>query len=134
MGHSTASMTERFREERAFFAGFRRALLLKSDKLLFDVLWDEIEVYIPPAEKSEHPLLVVTILLSMLMEQRKMLVALQTRLDKLQQETETDRQSAESGARQVREELRSLDSEVDKRLQKLRAEIKELLYPVDAGS
>ena len=134
MGHSTASMTERFREERAFFAGFRRALLLKSDKSLFDVLWDEIEVYIPPAEKSDHPLLIATILVAMVLEQRKLLIALQTRLDKLEQESGSGRQAGQAGMRQLQSELRSLDEDVESRLQNLRAEIKELLYPADAGS
>lgn len=134
MGHSTASMTERFREERAFFAGFRRALLLKSDKSLLDVLWDEIEVYIPPAEKSEHPLLIATILMAMVLEQRKLLIGLQTRMDKLEQERGSERQAEEAGMRQLRTELRSLDADLDERLQGLRAEIKELLYPADGIS
>jgi hypothetical protein len=134
MGHSTASMTERFREERAFFAGFRRALLLKSDKSLFDVLWDEIEVYIPPAEKSDHPLLIATILMAMVLEQRRLLIGLQTRLDKLEQEAGTEHQKGQAGMRQLQSELRSLDEDLDARLQKLRLEIKELLYPADGIS
>ncbi len=134
MGHSTASMTERFREERAFFAGFRRALLLKSDKSLFDVLWDEIEVYIPPAEKSDHPLLIATILMAMVLEQRKQLIAVQTRLDKLEQEAGAEQQKGQAGMRQLQSELRSLDADVDERLQKLRLEFKEMLYPADGIS
>jgi len=91
-------------------------------------LWDEIEVYIPPAEKSDHPLLIATILMAMVLEQRRLLIGLQTRLDKLEQEAGTEHQKGQAGMRQLQSELRSLDEDVDTRLQKLRLEIKELLY------
>jgi len=132
MGHSTASMTERFRTERAFFEGFRRALLMKADKLVFNALWDEIEVYIPPAEKSTHPLLIATILMSMILEQRKLIADLQCQMEKLQQENKSDRQSQEAKLAQLKSEVQRLDEDIDSRLRRLRTEITEILYPVDA--
>ena len=133
MGHNTASMTMRFRAERAFFEGYRRALLLKSDQLLFDELWDAIETYIPSTEKSNHPLLIATILMSMILEQRKMIAALQCQLEKLQHEGQSDQQSQAAGLSRLESELQRLDDEVDSRLRALRAEMSEILYPSDAA-
>jgi hypothetical protein len=134
MGHSTASMTGRFRAEREYFKGFRRALLMKSDQLLFDALWDEIEVYIPPAEKSNHPLLIATVLMSMILEQRKLFADLQCQLEKLQQENKSDRQYQEANLAQLKGEVQRLDEGIDSRLRRLRTELIEILYPVDAAS
>jgi hypothetical protein len=127
-------MTGRFRAEREYFKGFRRALLMKSDQLLFDALWDEIEVYIPPAEKSNHPLLIATVLMSMILEQRKLFADLQCQLEKLQQENKSDRQYQEANLAQLKGEVQRLDEGIDSRLRRLRTELIEILYPVDAAS
>lgn len=132
MGHSTASMTERFRAERAFFEGYKRAFLMKSDQLLFDELWDTIEVYIPPAEKSNHPLLIATILMSMILEQRKLIATLQCQLEKLQHEVKSDQQSQAAELSRLKSEIQRLDDEADSRLRAMREEISEMLYPSDA--
>lgn len=134
MGHNTAPMTQRFREERAFFDGYKRALLMKSDQLLFDELWNIIENYIPPAEKSNHPFLIATILMSMILEQRKLIAALQFQLEKKQHEDKSAQQSQAAELSQLKNEIRRLDEDVDSRLRALRAEITEILYPDDAAS
>ncbi len=133
MGHNTASMTMRFRAERAFFDGYRRALLLKSDQLLFDELWDVIETYIPATEKSNHPLLIATILMSMILEQRKLIASLQCQLEKLQYEVQAGQQSQTAELSRVKNELQRLDDEVDSKIRALRAEMSETLYPSDAA-
>jgi|SRR5450756_2619982 hypothetical protein len=133
MGHNTASMTMRFRSERAFFDGYRRALLLKSDQLLFDELWDVVEAYVPSVEKSNHPLLIATLLMSMVLEQRKLITSLQAQLEKLQQEVQTGQRLQAAEVSRLKEDLRRLDEDVDSRLHALRAELSELLYPSDGA-
>jgi hypothetical protein len=133
MGHSTSSMTERVRQERAYFDGFQRALLLKKDKLLFDELWNVIEAYIPAAEKSSHPLLIATILLSMILELRKQIDALQCKLEMLQHESKLGHQSQADELAKMKDEIQGLDKDVDSRLRNLRAEIDEMLYPTYAS-
>jgi len=133
MGHNTASMTQRFRGERAFFEGYKRALLMKSDQLLFEELWDIIEAYVPSAEKSNHPLLIATILLSMILEQRKLIAGLQCQLEKLQHEVRSDQQSQAAELSRLKGEIQDLDSEVDSRLRAMRAEMSEIIYPSDAA-
>jgi hypothetical protein len=133
MGHNTASMTMRFRSERAFFDGYRRALLLKSDQLLFDELWDVVEAYVPSVEKSNHPLLIATLLMSMVLEQRKLITSLQTQLEKLQQEVQTGQRLQAAEVSRLKEDLRRLDEDVDSRLHALRSELSELLYPSDGA-
>jgi hypothetical protein len=133
MGHNTASMTMRFRSERAFFDGYRRALLLKSDQLLFDELWDVVEAYVPSVEKSNHPLLIATLLMSMVLEQRKLITSLQAQLEKLQQEVQTGQRLQAAEVSRLKEDLRRLDEDIDSRLHALRAELSELLYPSDGA-
>lgn len=133
MGHNTASMTMRFRSERAFFDGYRRALLLKSDQLLFDELWDVIEAYVPSVEKSNHPLLIATILMSMILEQRKLITALQAQLEKLQQEVQSGQRLQAAESSRLKEDIQHLDEDIDSRLRALRAELSEILYPSDGA-
>ncbi len=133
MGHNTASMTMRFRSERAFFDGYRRALLLKSDQLLFDELWDVIEAYVPSVEKSNHPLLIATLLMSMVLEQRKLITGLQAQLEKLQQEVQNGQRLQTAETSRLKDDLQHLDEDVDSRLRALRAELSELLYPSDGA-
>ena len=133
MGHNTASMTMRFRSERAFFDGYRRALLLKSDQLLFDELWDVIEAYVPSVEKSNHPLLIATLLMSMILEQRKLIAALQAQLEKLQHEVQTGQRLQAAESSRLKEDIQHLDEDVDSRLRTMRAELSEILYPSDGA-
>ncbi|HEX7619794.1 MAG TPA: hypothetical protein VF359_01190 [Anaerolineales bacterium] len=133
MGHNTASMTMRFRSERAFFDGYRRALLLKSDQLLFDELWDVIEAYVPSVEKSNHPLLIATLLMSMVLEQRKLIAALQAQLEKLQHEVQTGQRLQAAESSRLKEDIQHLDEDVDSRLRTMRAELSEILYPSDGA-
>ena len=134
MGHSTAAMTQRFRAERAFFEGYKRALLVKSDQLFFNELWDIIEVYIPAAEKSNHPLLIATILMSMILEQRKLIASQQVQLEKLQHEASAGQQLQAAEISRLKSEIQRLDREGELRLRDLRAEVSDMLYPSDAAS
>ena len=131
MGHSTASMTERFRAERAFFDGFRRAFMMHSEQLLFDELWDTAEEYIPLAEKSSHPLLIATVLMSMLLEQKKSIQGLQSQLEKLRQEASSAQGLQKAEFARLNEEIQRLDGRFDSQLGMLRAEMSEMLYPPD---
>ena len=131
MGHNTASMTMRFRSERAFFDGYRRALLLKSDQLLFDELWDVIEAYVPSVEKSNHPLLIATLLMSMVLEQRKLISGLQVQMEKLQHELQAGQRTQAAEISRLKDDLQRLDEDVDSRLRALRAELSEIIYPSD---
>jgi hypothetical protein len=133
MGHNTASMTMRFRSERAFFDGYRRALLLKSDQLLFDELWDVIEAYVPSVEKSNHPLLIATLLMSMVLEQRKLIAALQVQMEKLQHEAQAGQRLQAAEISRLKEDIQHLDEDVDSRLRAMRAELSEILYPSDGA-
>jgi hypothetical protein len=133
MGHNTASMTMRFRSERSFFDGYRRALLLKSDQLLFDELWDVIEAYVPSVEKSNHPLLIATLLMSMILEQRKLITALQVQLEKLQHEAQAGQRLQAAEISRLKEDIQHLDEDVDSRLKAMRAELSEILYPSDGA-
>jgi hypothetical protein len=133
MGHNTASVTMRFRSERDFFQGYRRALLLKSDQLLFDELWDVIETYVPAVEKSTHPLMIATLLMSMILEQRKMIGALQVQMEKLEHEVQAGQRSLSAEITRLKEELQRLDEEVDTRLRAVRVEFSEMLYPSDGA-
>ncbi len=134
MGHSTASMTQRFREERALFSGYERALLLKSDKLLFDEMWDAIEAYIPPAEKSSHPFLIATVLMSMLLEQRKLIEALQSAVERLEHEAAAGQETQKAETARLAKELHRLDDDLETRLRDLREEVTGMLYPDDTAS
>ncbi len=133
MGHNTASMTMRFRSERAFFDGYRRALLLKSDQLLFDELWDVIEAYVPSVEKSNHPLLIATLLMSMVLEQRKLIAALQVQVEKLQHEAQANQRLQAAEISRLRDDIQRLDEDVDSRLRAMRAELSEIIYPSDGA-
>jgi hypothetical protein len=107
--------------------------LLKSDQLLFDELWDVVEAYVPSVEKSNHPLLIATLLMSMVLEQRKLITSLQAQLEKLQQEVQTGQRLQAAEVSRLKEDLRRLDEDVDSRLHALRAELSELLYPSDGA-
>jgi hypothetical protein len=134
MGHNTSSMTQRVREEHAHFGGFRRALLMKSDQLLFDEMWNSVEAYIPAAEKSSHPLLNATIQMAMMLDQRKLIAALQSQLEMIQHEIEAGHQSQSGELGQVKSSVQRLDDDFEARLQTLRAEIKDMLYSFDGSS
>jgi hypothetical protein len=126
-------MTMRFRSERDFFNGYRRALLLKSDQLLFDELWDVIEFYIPSVEKSSHPLLIATVLMSMVLEQRKLIAALQVQMEKLQHELQAGLRIQSAEISRLKEELQRLDEDFNTRLRTARMELSEMLYPSDGA-
>jgi len=124
MGHTTPSMTLRFRNERDYFIGFCRSLLSKSDRSLFDEMWDSVEVYVPAAEKSSHPLLAVTILMAMLLDQKKSDVALKCQIEMLKKELKIQHQAL----MQMKGAVDCLDDDFEKRFQKLRSELLDIKY------
>ena len=79
-------------------------------------------------------MLIATVLMAMLLEQKKGLLALQTQLEKLQQETGSSQRSQEAKLAQLQAGLRHLDDDMDARLRSLRSEITEMIYPIDAAS
>jgi hypothetical protein len=107
VGHNTDSMTQRVRQERGHFVGFCRALLAKSDRLLFDAMWDEIEEYIPAMEKASHPLLIASILVAMILGQRKMFVALRTQVEKLEHDFKADQKSRNDAIERINKNIRN---------------------------
>ena len=64
MGHTVLPFTWQYRNEKAYFASFRRALLLAEDKGTFDDLWNRAEFHLPAAEMASHTLPFATILSS----------------------------------------------------------------------
>ncbi len=129
MGHTTLPITQRFRNERAFFSGFRRALLTRKDELLFDELWDTVENYIPPAEKSTHPLLIATILMSMILEQRKLIDGLQTQVEMLNHELEAAKKSKDEETARLKRDMEWLENELDERVEAMKKDIFETISP-----
>src|SRR3990172_8343647 len=129
MGHTTASMTERIRKERSFFNGFLRALLTKKDQLLFEELWDSIEIYIPSAEKSTHPLLIATILMAIILVQHKLIGNLQTQLEKLKHEVAANKTSKDKEIAHLNGEIERLENDLDTKLQAMKSDIFETIHP-----
>jgi predicted Holliday junction resolvase-like endonuclease len=84
-------------------------------------------------EKSNHPLLIATILMSMVLEQRKLVTALQAQLEKLQQEVQSGQRAQAAESSRLKEDIQHLDEDVDSRLRALRAELSEILYPSDGA-
>jgi hypothetical protein len=133
VGHNTDSMTQRVRQEHNLFVGFCRALMAKSDRLLFDAMWGEVEAYIPAMEKASHPLLIATIIIAMVLGQRKMIVASRTQVEKLEHDFKADQKSRNDAIERINKNIQYLDSNVDERIQALREEFREMMYPTDAS-
>jgi hypothetical protein len=129
MGHTTLPMTQRFRNEGAYFGGFRKALLSRRDQLLFDELWGKIETYIPAAEKSTHPLLIATILMSMILEERKRSESLQTQVERIQREIEQEAASKDQEIKKLRKDIRQLEEDFTRELEDMEKRVLEEMHP-----
>ena len=132
MGHTVLPFTWQFRNEKAYFASFRRALLLAEDKHTFDDLWDRAEFHLPAAEMASHPLPIATILMMMNLEQQKMIQQLENkvqdqarRIEKLEKSLKKN----ESQAVSLKGELETIEAEIESRLRAFREEILAIKYP-----
>lgn len=132
MGHTILPFTWQFRNEKTYFARFRRALLLVEDKETFDDLWNRAEFHLPAAEMASHPLPVATILMMMNLEQQKMIQQLENkvqdqarRIEKLEKSLKKN----ESQAVSLKGELETIEAEIEARLRAFREEMLSIKYP-----
>ena len=132
MGHTVLPFTWQFRNEKAYFANFRRALLLAEDKHIFDDLWNRAEFHLPAAEMASHPLPVATILMMMNLEQQKAIQQLENRVKAQAQKIERLEKSlkkSENQAISLKGELETIEAEIETRLRAFREEILAIKYP-----
>lgn len=132
MGHTVVPFTWQFRNEKVYFARFRRALLLAEDKCTFDDLWNRAEFHMPAAEMASHPLPVATILMMMNLEQHKMIQQLENKVKDQAHRLEQMEKSLKKSQAQVltlKGELETIEAEIESRLQDFREEILAIKYP-----
>ena len=132
MGHTVLPFTWQFRNEKAYFANFRRALLLADDKQIFDDLWNRAEFHLPAAEMASHPLPVATILMMMNLEQQKAIQQLENRVKAQAQKIERLEKSlkkSENQAISLKGELETIEAEIETRLRAFREEMLAIKYP-----
>lgn len=131
MGHTKPPFTWQFKKERGLFSHFQRGLLLSEDRRLFNDMWDKAEFHVPAAEHAAHPLPIVTILLSINLEQEKSIYRLETklalqaaRIKKLEQAS----QQQEVRLRHLLKQIEALQDETERRLYAFRQEMLEIKY------
>jgi len=132
LGHTILPFTWQFRNEKAYFARFRRALLLAEDKPIFDDLWNRAEFHLPAAEMSSHPLPVATILMMMNLEQQKTIQGLESKAKTQAQKIERLEKSLKKSEAQLvslKGELEGIEAEVEDRLHAFREEMLAIKYP-----
>jgi septal ring factor EnvC (AmiA/AmiB activator) len=132
LGHTILPFTWQFRNEKTYFARFRRALLLAEDKKTFDDLWNRAEFHLPAAEMASHPLPATTILMMMNLEQQKMIQQLENkvqdqtrRIEKLEKSLKQNENQAVS----LKGELQTIEAEIESRLRAFREEMLSIKYP-----
>ena len=131
MGHTVPPFTWQFQIEKGYFSKFRRALLLVEDKHIFDDLWNKAEFHIPAAEKTSHPLPVATILMMMNLEQQKTIQQLEGRTQAQAEKIEALEKALENSRRQaayLKNEVESLEGQIEKRLSEFREEMLSIKY------
>lgn len=132
MGHTILPFTWQFRNEKTYFARFRRALLLAEDKGTFDDLWNRAEFHLPAAEMASHPLPVATILMMMNLEQQKTIQQLENRAKAQAQKIERLEKSLKKSEAQLlslKGELATIEAEIEARLRAFREEMLAIKYP-----
>lgn len=85
MGRTMPSITQAFIEEQEAFGRFRRALR-RTDQLALDDLFASARQHLAAAAYASHALPMETFLLSMLLEQHKLVLHLRTELESLHKE------------------------------------------------
>jgi len=131
MGHTIPPFTHQFRREAQCFTEMRRGLLLKDDQRLFKGMWQKAEFHIPAAEKAAHPLAIVSILLSVDLEQEKAIYRLGETVSAQQQaiaRLEEANQSKDIEIILLKGEIEFLRRDVEKRLKRFREEMLEIKY------
>jgi len=132
LGHTVLPFTWQFRNEKAYFASFRRALLLVEDKYTLDDLWNRAEFHLPAAEMASHPLPIATILMMMNLEQQKAIQQLENRVKAQAQKIERLEKSLKKSTTQsisLKGELETIQAEIEARLGAFREEILAIKYP-----
>lgn len=132
MGHTIPPFTWQFRNEKVYFASFRRALLLVEDKRTFDDLWNRAEFHLPAAEMASHPLPVVTILMMMNLEQQKAIQQLEGKVkDQTRRIEQLERflKKNETQSVSLKGDLETIEAEIDARLGAFREEMLAIKFP-----
>ena len=132
MGHTVPPFTWQYRNEKAYFASFRRALLLIEDKHTFDDLWNRAEFHMPAAEMASHPLPVATILMMMNLEQHKAIQGLENKVKDQAQVIERLEKSLKKNQAQIlslKGELETVQVEIEARLGAFREEMLAIKFP-----
>lgn len=124
MGHTKPPFTMQYEAELAYFRLFRRGLLRKRDKFLYDRMWQKAETFITPAEYAGHPLPGITILLMINLGQEIMIGNLEQQIDDQSIEINNLRSVIE----RLEERIFDIENGVDKRLAALRDEMMSLKY------
>jgi TolA-binding protein len=132
MGHTIPPFTWQFRNEKVYFASFRRALLLVEDKRTFDDLWNRAEFHLPAAEMASHPLPVATILMMMNLEQQKAIQQLEGKVkDQTRRIEQLERflKKSETQSVSLKSDLETIEAEIDARLGAFREEMLAIKFP-----
>jgi TolA-binding protein len=132
MGHTIPPFTWQFRNEKVYFASFRRALLLVEDKRTFDDLWNRAEFHLPAAEMASHPLPVATILMMMNLEQQKAIQQLEGKVkDQTRRIEQLERflKKNETQSVSLKGDLETIEAEIDARLGAFREEMLAIKFP-----
>ena len=132
MGHTLPPFTWQYRKEKAYFASFRRALLLTEDKRTFDDLWNRAEFHIPAAEMASHPLPVATILIMMNLEQQKTIQQLENKVKTQAQvigQLEKSLKKSQAQIISLKGNLETMETEIETRLEAFREEMLAIKFP-----
>jgi hypothetical protein len=132
MGHTVLPFTWQYRNEKNYFASFRRALLLAEDKRTFDDLWNRAEFHLPAAELASHPLPIATILMMMNLEQHKLIQKLENKLGSQAQVIERLEKSLKKSQSQIlslKGEIETIEAELEARLKEFREEMLAIKFP-----
>jgi len=132
MGHTVLPFTWQYRNEKNYFASFRRALLLAEDKRTFDDLWNRAEFHLPAAELASHPLPIATILMMMNLEQHKLIQKLENKVEAQAQQIERLEKSLKRSQSQIlslKGEFETIEAELEASLKEFREEMLAIKFP-----
>ena len=132
MGHTVIPFSWQFRKEKAYFARFRRALLLVEDKRIFGDLWNRAEFPLPAAEMTSHPLPIATILMMMCLEEQKAIQQLENKVrDQTQiiERLENSLKKSEAQSVSLKSELEAFEADIETRLKGFREEMLAIKFP-----
>ena len=131
MGHTKTPFTWQYSVEKGYFSKYRRALQISRDKRLFDQMWGKAEFHIPAAEKAAHPLPIISVLVSMNLEQEKSIDLLETRLkNQVVRIKKLEHLNREKDIKLIslQKQIDELQTSLEKRLTEQRKELIEIRY------